>query len=165
MNIIGSRIDGRLIHGQVANLWIPKLQIDRVIVVDDKISENQIEKSGLRLATPTGVNLSVLTVDRAIKQLNDERYGEQKLFIVAKSPVTFLKLIEGGVPIKLINVGNMSQTDDTMRITNSINVLESDITCFKKIAELGTKLVSQMVPTVKEEDFMTLLEKNIQGGN
>ena len=32
MNIVGARIDGRLVHGQVANLWTPKLQADRIIV-------------------------------------------------------------------------------------------------------------------------------------
>ena len=36
MNIVGARIDGRLVHGQVANLWTPKLQADRIIVVDEE---------------------------------------------------------------------------------------------------------------------------------
>lgn len=35
MNIVGARIDGRLVHGQVANLWTPKLQADRIMVVDE----------------------------------------------------------------------------------------------------------------------------------
>ena len=63
MSIIGVRIDGRLIHGQVANLWTTKLNISRIMVVDDDVAENPIEKSGLKLATPAGVKLSILPIE------------------------------------------------------------------------------------------------------
>lgn len=44
MNIVGARIDGRLVHGQVANLWTPKLQADRIIVVDEEAAKSDIQK-------------------------------------------------------------------------------------------------------------------------
>ncbi|CGE75989.1 phosphotransferase system sugar-specific EIIB component [Streptococcus pneumoniae] len=44
MTIVGCRIDGRLIHGQVANLWAGKLNISRIMVVDDEVVNNDIEK-------------------------------------------------------------------------------------------------------------------------
>lgn len=59
MNIVGARIDGRLVHGQVANLWTPKLQADRIIVLDEDIVNDDIQKSGLRMATPMTTRLSV----------------------------------------------------------------------------------------------------------
>ena len=54
MAITAVRIDGRLIHGQVANLWTPSLGATRIMVVDDKVSQSDIEKSGLRMACPAG---------------------------------------------------------------------------------------------------------------
>ena len=57
MTIVGCRIDGRLIHGQVANLWTTKLNVSRIMVIDDEVAQNDIEKSGLKLATPPGVKL------------------------------------------------------------------------------------------------------------
>lgn len=47
--IIAVRIDGRLIHGQVANLWTTKLNITRIMVVDDEVSQSAIEKVDLSL--------------------------------------------------------------------------------------------------------------------
>ena len=44
MAIIASRIDGRLIHGQVANLWGMKLGITRFMVIDDEVAQNDVEK-------------------------------------------------------------------------------------------------------------------------
>lgn len=158
MAIIGVRIDGRLIHGQVANLWTTKLNISRIMVVDDEVATNDIEKSGLKLATPAGVKLSVLPVDKAAENILAGKYDSQRLLIVAKKPETFYQLVEKGVPIQTINVGNMSQNSNTHSITKSINVEPEDVKVFNLLHEKGVKLTAQMVPTDKEEDFMSLLK-------
>ena len=63
MTIVGCRIDGRLIHGQVANLWAGKLNVSRTMVVDHEVVNIDIEMIGLKLATRLGVKLSILSVE------------------------------------------------------------------------------------------------------
>lgn len=159
MSIIGVRIDGRLIHGQVANLWSTKLNISRIMVVDDEVAENAIEKSGLKLATPAGVKLSILPIEKAAANILAGKYDTQRLLIVAKKPDRLLKLVELGVPLEEINVGNMSQTPETRSITKSINVVDADVAAFEELNRRGVHLVAQMVPSDKAEDFMDLLKK------
>ena len=54
MAIIGTRIDGRLIHGQVANLWATKLNISRFMVIDDEVAQSDIDKLSLiHISEPT----------------------------------------------------------------------------------------------------------------
>lgn len=161
MSITAVRIDGRLIHGQVANLWTTKLGISRIMVVDDGVTTNAIEKSGLKLATPAGVKLSILSIEKAAANILAGKYDSQRLLIIAKKPDRLLKLVELGVPIQKINVGNMSQSDESKSITRSINVIDEDIENFKKLTENGVELVSQMVPNDREEKFMDLLKQNI----
>lgn len=160
MSIVGVRIDGRLIHGQVANLWTTKLNISRLMVVDDEVAKNDIEKSGLKLATPSGVKLSVLPVDKAANNILSGKYDSQRLLIIAKRPNYLLKLVKLGVDLKEINVGNMSQNENTKSITKSINVESKDIEEFKELSSLGVKIISQMVPEDKQEDFISLINKN-----
>ena len=157
MAIIGSRIDGRLVHGQVANLWATKLDISRFMVVDDAVAEDNIEKQGLKLATPSGVKLSVLPVEKAANNILAGKYDSQRLLIIAKNPQVYLQLVEAGVPIEEINVGNMSQTNETKSITKSINVTDEDINVFEKLDEKNIQIVAQMVPGDRKEDFIRLL--------
>lgn len=159
MGIIGVRIDGRLIHGQVANLWTTKLNIGRIMVVDDEVAENAIEKSGLKLATPAGVKLSILPIEKAAANILAGKYDSQRLLIVARKPDRLLKLVELGVPLEEINVGNMSQTPETRSITKSINVVDADVEAFNELDRKGVRLVAQMVPSDKAEKFMELLKK------
>ena len=158
MTIIANRIDGRLIHGQVANLWTTTLNISRIMVVDDEVAENAIEKSGLKLATPAGVKLSVLPVAKAAENILAGKYDSQRLLIVAKKPDRFLRLVKAGVPIETLNVGNMSQTSETRSITRSINVVDEDVAVFNKLHDKGVVLTAQMVPNDPVEDFMKLLK-------
>ena len=154
MTIVGCRIDGRLIHGQVANLWTTKLNVSRIMVIDDEVAQNDIEKSGLKLATPPGVKLSILPVAKAAENILAGKYDSQRLFIVARKPDRFLRLIEAGVQLETLNVGNMSQSDET----RAINVVDADVEDFNKIHEKGVKITSQMVPNDTAEDFMKLLK-------
>ena len=140
MTIVGCRIDGRLIHGQVANLWTTKLNVSRIMVIDDEVAQNDIEKSGLKLATPPGVKLSILPVAKAAENILAGKYDSQRLFIVARKPDRFLRLIEAGVQLETLNVGNMSQSDETRAITRSINVVDADVEDFNKIHEKGVKI-------------------------
>ena len=159
MAIIGTRIDGRLIHGQVANLWTTKLNISRIMVIDDEVAQNDIEKSGLKLACPAGVKLSILSVEKAANNILAGKYDSQRLLIVARYPDRFLRLVEYGVPLKELNVGNMSQTPETKQVTRSINVVDKDIEAFEALDAKGVHLYAQMVPGDTAKDFMPLLAK------
>lgn len=129
------------------------------LMVDDEVAQNAIEKSGLKLATPAGVKLSILPIEKAAQNILAGKYDSQRLLIVARRLVRLLKLIEHGVKLEEINVGNMSQTPETRSITKSINVVDEDVEVFKKLDEKGVRLVSQMVPNDRVEHFMSLLNK------
>lgn len=159
MTISAVRIDGRLIHGQVANLWTTKLGVTRIMVIDDKVAASDIEKSGLKLARPAGIDLSVLSEKVAADHIKRGGYDSQKVFIVVKRPQVLLDLVNDGVKLETINVGNMSQTDETTQITNSINVVQDDIDAFKALHEKGIKITQQMVPGDQANDFMAILKK------
>lgn len=130
-----------------------------VAQLDDEVAKNDIEKSGLKLATPPGVKLSVLSIEKAANNILAGKYDSQRLLIITRKPDRLLKLVELGVPIEEINVGNMSQTDEAISITKSINVMDQDVEVFNKLHAKGIRLVAQMVPSDKSEDFMGLLAK------
>ncbi|HAR6322811.1 TPA: PTS sugar transporter subunit IIB [Staphylococcus pseudintermedius] len=159
MAIIGSRIDGRLIHGQVANLWATKLNIGRFIVIDNEVAQSDIDKQALKLATPTGIKLSVLPVEKAANNINNGKYDSQRVMVIAKRPDRFVELVNNGVKIEELNVGNMSQTNETRSVTNSINITDEDVNNFKLLQEKGVNIISQMVPNDKSVDFMSLIKE------
>ena len=150
--IVGVRIDFRLIHGQVANLWANAKQVSRFMVVDDQLATDDMQKQVLRMACPAAVKLSVLPLEKASANIQAGKYDAQRLFILAKKPETLLRLIESGVQLPEINVGNMSSLNEVKRVGLNIGMDEGDIEAFKKLQEKGIRMYAQMVPSDTPSD-------------
>lgn len=158
-NIVNTRIDERLIHGQVAGIWSTSLDTQRIIVANDDAATNPLQKSSLRMATPTSMRLSVLPVTKAAQNIQSGKYGKQRIFLLFKNPTDVLTFIEAGGKITTVNVGNMSHKKGTREVTKSIKVLPEEELVFEKIAKTGVNLTAQLVPNDPSIDFLAKLRK------
>lgn len=159
MEIVNTRIDERLIHGQVAAYWTRSLGATRIVVVDDFAAKDQVQKMALKMATPKGVKLSILTVPTAAQNLIDRKYEGDKVFLIARSPGTLLKIVEAGFPLKTVNVGNMSSKHGSVQVRKTVGVTKQDVEDFKKLIEKGVKLTAQMIPSDDADDFIPIITK------
>lgn len=162
MGLVNVRIDERLIHGQVAGIWTNTLNTQRIIVANDKAAENPIDKASLRMAAPSTVRLSVITVEAAAKNITSGKYGDQRIFLIFKNPTDVNKFLEFGGSIEELTVGNMSHKDNTTEITKSIYVSNEEKIIFNEINNKGVKIVSQLVPNESAIDFMKKLTEKIK---
>ncbi|HGL5290783.1 TPA: PTS mannose/fructose/sorbose transporter subunit IIAB [Enterococcus faecalis] len=158
-NIVNTRIDERLIHGQVAGIWSTSLSTQRIIVANDEAATDPLQKSSLRMAAPSSMRLSVLGVEAAAKNIQSGKYGKQRLFLLFKNPKDVLRFIEAQGPIKTVNVGNMSYKEGAREVTKSIQVLPEEEQIFETIASKGVTVTAQLVPNDPVVDFM----KKIRG--
>ncbi|QIK70681.1 PTS sugar transporter subunit IIB [Erysipelothrix sp. HDW6C] len=159
MGIIHTRIDDRLIHGQVATMWTNSLRVTRIMVVDDAASQDDILKMSLKLACPNGVALSVLSIDNAAERIKAGNYEGQRVFLIIKSTDTLLKLLDKGVAIDKVNVGNLTFTEGKTKIANTVAVTDYEILDFHKIMERGVDLTLQLIPSNPSENLKGILEK------
>ncbi len=153
------RIDNRLIHGQVAVTWRSAIDAEAIIVCNDKVALDPIQKMALPLAVK-GEKVLVLSIADLVKY--DQEHPDEKKFAIAKNPSDCLRLQELGVKIETINVGNAAPIGGTpyKMVTKSIAVTPDDAAVYRKIADLnGGHLETQMVPSYDKEDFLALLKK------
>lgn len=159
-DIICFRIDDRLIHGQVAAVWTKHLHQTRIVVVDDEANGSDLQKQMLKMACPPGIKLSVLTVEKAIRNFNDKKYDGDKILAIAKCPQTIVRLVkEGFMPFmtKEIVVGNMSGSKTKRKVAAGFNVDDNDVEAFKTINDAGVKCYYQLLPTNNKEEVIQML--------
>ena len=145
--IIHIRIDDRLIHGQVATQWTNDLGATRIMAINDEVATNPTLKTVLRMAAPPNVSTSIITRETAVKNIKAGKYAGQKVLIVVKSPFDILYLIEQGLEIKTINVGNMSARDNTEHLRPTISVTPEEKEAFKELLEKGVEITTILVPS------------------
>lgn len=153
------RIDNRLIHGQVVVTWRAHVEAEIIIVCNDKVADDPFQKKMLPLSmrdTP----VLVLSIAETIRYAQE--HESTVIFVICKFPADALALLESGIIVKEVNVGNAAPQAGTKfaRVTRSISVTAEEAATYRKIAEFyGGKLFTQMVPTHDKEDFLALLKK------
>lgn len=145
-NILLTRIDNRLIHGQVGVTWTMTLGANLILVVDDETANNKTVQEIMSLtAESSGASTRFWTIEKTINTVH-KAAPRQKIFIVCKTPHAARLLIEGGVPIHELNVGNMHFSKGKHQISKKVYVDDDDLTDFKAIEEKGVNVFIQDVP-------------------
>lgn len=144
--IIHIRIDDRLIHGQVANFWTNELGATRIMVINDDIAKDDLQKSILRMAAPAGVATSIISKETAVTNILAGKYKGQRVFIVLKSPVDLLSLYKMGLDIKECNVGNLSNRPETTVLKPNISVTDLEKESLLELIEKGVNITAIMTP-------------------
>ncbi|MDO4596168.1 MAG: PTS N-acetylgalactosamine transporter subunit IIB [Coriobacteriaceae bacterium] len=154
-NILLTRIDNRLIHGQVATQWNSTLGSNLILVANDEVSTNAMRQNLMKMAAPAGVATRFFSLAKTIEIIG-KASPKQKIFIVAETPQDVLALVKGGVPIKKVNIGNMHMSEGKRQVATSVAVDDSDVAAFKELQDLGVELEIQRVPSTPVEDLNKL---------
>lgn len=147
--IIHIRIDDRLIHGQVATLWTNELGVTRIMVINDQVANNEVQKTMLRMAAPSNVSTSLITEEKAVNNILSGKYKGQRVLVIVKDPETIFRLMDKGLDIKKVNVGNMSTRENTHHIKPSVSITADEEKAFHTLLERGVEITAVMVPTDK----------------
>ena len=152
------RIDDRLIHGQVATMWSNKLGVTRLMVVNDEVANNDIQKQVLRMAVPAGIASSIITTQTALNNIKADKYAGQNVLLIVKSPVDLLPFVEAGLELKTVNVGNMSNRKETTVLRPNISVSKEERAAFEKLLADGVEITTVMTPDDKKTFLKDILE-------
>ncbi len=161
MGMVLVRIDDRLIHGQVVENWMKFLKINHVIVVNDFVASDRMQKTLFSMAVPDHAKTSILTITQAKEAILNGQFEGDKAMLLLVSPQDVLNLINKGVRIKEVNVGGMHYSPDKKQILKAISVSKEDIQAFQELDKLGVCLEARMVPNDEKIDIMKIIKREI----
>ena len=156
-NIVLTRIDNRLIHGQVATQWSSSIGANLLLVANDDVASNTFRQGLMDMAAPSYAATRYWSIEKTIATIQ-KASDTQKIFLICETPQDVLKLVEGGVPVKKLNIGNMHMSEGKIQVAGSVAVDASDVEAFKKLRELGVELEIRKVPSVGSESIEKLFK-------
>lgn len=158
MEISLVRIDDRLIHGQVATVWTKVSKCNRIIACSDEVAADTLRKTLLLQVAPPGIKAYVLPIDKAIAAYKNPKYADFKTLFLFTNPTDVVRMVEGGVDIKSVNVGGMCYKEGKTQITGAVTVNKEDIDAFKKLDEKGIELEIRKVASENKIELMGKLK-------
>ncbi len=154
-----ARVDTRLLHGQVATHWTPASKANRIIVASDTVAKDDLRKQLIKQAAPGGVKANVVPIDKLIEASKDPRFGNTHALILFETPQEALRAIEGGVPIKELNVGSMAHSTGKTMVNNVLSMDKDDVATFEKLRDLGVEFDVRKVPSDSRKNLFDLIKK------
>ena len=155
--ICWARLDDRLIHGQVVVGWRQHLCYDAIYVVDDDVGEDSFLRDVLRLSAPPGVTVRVYTTAEAVAALSVA--VPDRVLLLVKRPQTALALVEGGVHLPHLNVGNLAAEPGSVRVLKSISLTPDHVAALDALTERGVHITFQPTPNDPSVDWHTVRKR------
>ncbi|MGM0216431.1 PTS system mannose/fructose/N-acetylgalactosamine-transporter subunit IIB [Enterococcus sp. AZ109] len=157
MAIVWTRLDDRLIHGQVASSWLSHVKAEQAIVVDDDAANNEVQRKVLQVAAPA-IKVHVFSTDKFIDIYKNKPIKRRTILIIGNTE-TALKLVKNGVNIDYLNFGGMRGKAGRKEYRYDLCFTEKEMVALEEVLALGTTVDYQMAAYDTPEPLMSVLEK------
>lgn len=157
MSIVLTRIDNRLIHGQVLEAWLPYTHADCIVVANDEVAETVMQRLMMEAAVPRGIKVVIGRIEEVARLIRDHKLDDFRLLILFASSEDACRAHEAGVSFSKLNLGNMHAGKDKVKLSCTIAIDREDVENLAKLEEQGVRIVSQCVPQDFEQSWRKLV--------
>jgi len=154
MAVVLLRIDDRLIHGQVVEGWLNKLDIKTIIVANDLVADDIMQKTLMQMAVPSHIEIFIDSIDNILEKYRAGEFEVSKTFLLVSSPKDAFRLIDGGVAIDSVNVGGMHHSEGKCQILEFVSVDDEDCKYLNMLAKANIKIEGRPLPDFDRVDIV-----------
>ncbi len=141
--LVMTRLDARMIHGQVVVGWIRITQPTHIILIDDKIVQDPFMTQVLLLATPPLRKLRIISSQTAGEEWKRDQFGEGKIFALFQNVRSARDAYLAGFRFPTLLIGNIGMEPGKVTVHGSISMDEDEAKLCKELTENGCEVVLQ----------------------
>ncbi|MBM3301623.1 MAG: PTS sugar transporter subunit IIB [Deltaproteobacteria bacterium] len=159
MPIVLVRVDDRLIHGQILESWIPSTRAQELIVANDTLADDQVQKMIMQAAIPYSVDLIIDSVLEVASILQQPEGRDVRRMVIVEDPVDALRLRRAGVVFDQLNLGNLVSSEVTICLSRTVSIGGESLQALRTILQEGIKVNIQSVPFEKAVDLSEFCQR------
>jgi mannose/fructose/N-acetylgalactosamine-specific phosphotransferase system component IIB len=154
MNLALVRVDDRLIHGQVVLGCCGTLSAGRLILCDDDVANDPLQRRIYASAAPPSIEVEILDRSETLRRLGElEAEGDPlATVLVVGRPADALWLVRAGAPLDAVNIGGLHYREGTEEVWPGFYLTPEDREDLRALLSLGVGIVVQTVPGAPSTD-------------
>jgi PTS system mannose-specific IIB component len=158
MNVVLVRVDDRFIHGQILESWIPHLKAQGVIVANDGLAGDQIQKTIMSMAIPERIKLKIVYLKDAVHLQGDRELNEKRCLVIVSTIKDAYRLFSSGFTFTRLNIGNNKASGPSKQLSYSVWVDREDLDLMKALMDKGVEVTLQSVPRERLIDMKSIID-------
>lgn len=159
MTIALTRVDYRLIHGQVITRWLKQCDINEIVTVDTDLSKDDFMQDVFKMAAPKGVKISVLSSDDAVKWQQDGKFDKNRVLLLFKTVKELHVTVEKGLKLEEVQIGGLGGGPGRKAVNNAITLDQADADMLTELENNGINIYLQTTPDYPSETLKNAVAK------
>ena len=156
------RVDFRMIHGQVAGVWIPFYSASKVVIIDDQTSKDNFVQQVLKFAAPKGTTVEFYNTENGVANYKKDQFGNGNTIVLFRSIEGAHKAFSIGYDFPSLNVGQTPRGEGMMHATASVFVTAQDMRDLVEMSDKGVEVYFRQDAT-KEQYTIDQIKNKLSG--
>ncbi len=157
MTLVLTRIDNRLIHGQVLESWVPHVQANCIVVANDLLAANPLKKLMMKASVPSRMRVEIATVADAVELLLAGTLDEYRVLLLFGNPADALRAYRLGLNYQQLNLGNLHADAGKARFSCTVFLALEDLDDLRSLEEAGVSITARCIPADTERSWRQLI--------
>jgi len=153
VTLVWSRVDSKLIHGQIAAAWVPYLKAEVIVVADGDTAGDSTAQMIMRLGLPPEISQAHFRPLAGLAEfLAGPELAEKRVLLLFKSLADALEAVAAGLDLGLLNLGNQLDhlsRDMGRRLTETFFARPEELAGLARLQSRGLAVILQSVPTAR----------------
>ena len=184
MSIELTRVDFRLIHGQVITRWLTQCQINEIVTIDTALSKDAFMQEVFKMAAPKGVKITIVNVEDAVKRQQEGAFDKNRVMVLFKGVAELnaavqagLKLekvqiakehllpkqleaaVQAGLKLEKVQIGGLGGGPGRKAVNNAITLDRADADTLLELEKMGIEIYFQTTPDYPSETLQKAVAK------
>ncbi len=158
-NIVLTRIDSRLIHGQVMTKWVNQVQANKIVVVSDELANDEFMRSIYLMSAPAGIEIECVSEGQAVDRYKADTFGDGNVLLLLPSLQALKNVYDHGLTVRSVQVGGLGGGPERKVVFQNITLDDADVVILDALAADGVQIVFQTIPEDAPQSVATILRK------
>ncbi|SHI77920.1 PTS system, mannose-specific IIB component [Malonomonas rubra DSM 5091] len=159
MSLVLTRIDNRLIHGQVLETWVPYVHADCIVVANDEIASSPLKRMMMEASVPSRMRVEIGTVDEITALFGSGSLEKCKILLLFGNTADALRAYRNGLIYQRLNLGNLHAGAGKTRLSCTIFLDKEDIGFLQELDVAGVAITARCIPADSERSWKKLVPR------
>lgn len=157
MKLVLTRIDNRLIHGQVLETWVPFVKANCIVVANDEIAGNPLKKMMMQVSVPSQMRVEIGTVADSVALLKSSELDHCRVLLLFGTTSDAVSAYHLGLDYARLNLGNLQADKGKARLSCTLFLNPTDLDDLELLDQAGIKITSRCIPADSERSWRKLI--------
>lgn len=159
MSIALTRVDFRLIHGQVITRWLKQCDINEIVTIDTALRNDDFMQDVFKMAAPKGVKIRILSVEEAVKAQQNNEFEKNRILILFKNVQELDNAVKAGLKLEEVQIGGLGGGPGRKAVNNAITLDRKDADTLLALEKTGINIYLQTTPDYPSETLQKAVAK------